>query len=79
MTKLVEQKWRSLQKHFPGHMIIEVAGFTHNYLLKIQYGKSQILRHLYVFCDLNFTKHINFQSLEVVDCSSETQLQVPEN
>ena len=28
------------QKHFPGHMIIEVAGFTHNYLLKIQYGKS---------------------------------------
>ena len=33
----------------------------------------------HICCDLNFTNNTNFQSLEVVDRASETQLQVAEN
>ena len=32
-----------------------------------------------IWCDLNFTNDTNFQSLEVVDRGSKTQLQVAEN
>ena len=37
-----------------------------------------ILKHSYML-GLNITNHTNFQSLEVVDRGSETQLKVTEN
>ena len=49
----------------------------YNQLLKIKYAFN--LETLDICWDLNFTKNTNFQSLEVVDRGSETQLQVAEN
>ena len=43
----------------------------YNQLLKIKYALK--------LETLNFTNHINFQSLEVVNRGSETQLEVTEN
>ena len=37
-----------------------------------------ILKHRYML-DLHFANHTHFQSIEVVDRGSETQLQVTEN
>ena len=48
-----------------------------NQLLKVKYAFN--LETLIYVGDLNFTNHINFQSLEVVGRGSETQLQVIEN
>ena len=46
-------------------------------LLKLKYAFN--LETLIYVGDLNFTNNTNFQSLDVVDRGSETQLQVAEN
>ena len=50
----------------------------HNQLLNVKYVSN--LETLMLGCwDLNFTNSTNFQSLEVVDRGSGTQLRVAEN
>ena len=47
-----------------------------NQLLKIKYAFN--LETL-IYIGTNFTNNPNFQSLEAVDCGSETQIQVTKN
>ena len=49
-----------------------------NHLLKVKYAFN-LETLIILYCHLNFTNHIHFQSLEVVCRGSETQLQVTEN
>ena len=55
--------------------ILRFYWHQYNQLLRIK--MLLILKHWY--WDLNFTNNTNFQSLEVVDRGSETQLLVAEN
>ena len=56
--------------------ILCLLEYLYNQLVKIKYAVN--LRHKYML-GIKFHKNTNFQSLEVLDRGSETQLQVAEN